>query len=330
MADFKQVPEKPTLGLGCWAIGGPFYAEGRAVGWGEVDDTVSKAAIAAALEHGIMHFDTAQAYGCGHSEVVLGAALKAHPGVAIATKIGLGIDTQTKELTGPLTDPAVIRATIDASRKRLGRDRIDMVLHHNNELPVADARPTFDMLAELYEQGIVAAYGWSTDFPDSMRAFADYPGFTAVEHAMNVFRPATDMVSATEDANKLSLIRSPLAMGVLGGKYDATTQFSKNEIRGSNPGWQDYFKDGKITDHYLGQLNAVREILTSDGRSLAQGAIAWLWAQTPNAMPIPGFRTPEQVHDLCGALDHGPLTPTQMTEVEGILDRPQEGASKSD
>lgn len=326
MADFKQVPEKPTLGLGCWAIGGPFFAEGRAVGWGEVDDDVSKAAIAAALEHGVLHFDTAQAYGCGHSEVVLGEALKARPDVAIATKTGLGIDTKTKELTGPLTDPVVIRATIDASRKRLGRDRIDMVLHHNNELPIADARPAFDMLSELYEQGIVAAYGWSTDFPDSMRAFADYPGFTAVEHAMNVFRPATHMVSAIEDTNKLSLIRSPLAMGVLGGKYDANTQFGKNEIRGSNPGWQDYFKDGKITDHYLGQLNAVREILTSEGRSLAQGAIAWLWGQTPNAMPIPGFRTPEQVHDLCGALDHGPLTAAQMAEVEGILDRPEENA----
>ena len=330
MADFKHIPTNPTLGLGCWAIGGPFFAEGRAVGWGEVDDDVSKAAISAALEHGVVHFDTAQAYGCGHSETVLGEALKARPDVAIATKIGLGIDTQTKELTGQLTDPAVMRRTIDASRKRLGRDRIDMVLNHNNKMPVEQARPSFDMLAELYERGIVAAYGWSTDVPDSMRAFAEYPGFTAVEHAMNVFRPATHMVSAVEEANQLSLIRSPLAMGVLGGKYDAKTQFSKNEIRGSNPGWQDYFKDGKITDHYLAQLNAVREVLTSEGRSLAQGAIAWLWAQTPNAMPIPGFRAPEQVHDLCGALDYGPLTPAQMADVEGILERPEETEPTSD
>lgn len=328
MADFKHIPAKPTLGLGCWAIGGPFFMEGRAVGWGEVDDTVSKAAIAVAVEHGIIHFDTAQAYGCGHSEVVLGEALKAHPDVAIATKIGLEIDTKTKQLVGPITDPAHIRQTIDASRRRLGRDTIDMVLHHNNELPVDEARPTFDLLATLYEDGIVAGYGWSTDFPDSMRAFADHPGFTAVEHAMNVLKPASQMVAAVEEADQLSLIRSPLAMGVLGGKYDATTKFSKDEIRGSNPGWQDYFKDGKITDHYLGQLNAVREILTSEGRSLAQGAIGWLWARTPNAMPIPGFRTPEQVADLCGALDHGPLTPAQMAEIETVLDRPEEGVPK--
>lgn len=325
MADFKEIPSKPTLGLGCWAIGGPFYMDGRAVGWGEVDDNTSKAAVAAAVEHGVRHFDTAQAYGCGHSEVVLGEALKDHPDVAIATKIGLEMDTKTKQMIGPITDPAHVRRTIDASRKRLSRDTIDMVLHHNNELPVEDARPTFDMLAGLYEDGIIGGFGWSTDFPDSLRAFADYPGFTAVEHAMNVLKPASAMVAAVEETNQLSLIRSPLAMGVLGGKYDAKTQFSKDEIRGSNPGWQDYFKDGKITDHYMGQLNAVREILTSEGRSLAQGAIGWLWGRTPNAMPIPGFRTPEQVYDLCGAMNHGPLTTAQMAEIETVLDRPEEG-----
>ncbi|WP_411892165.1 aldo/keto reductase [Yoonia sp. SDW83-1] len=329
MADFKHIPAKPTLGLGCWAIGGPFFMDGRAVGWGEIDDNVSNAAIAAALDHGIAHFDTAQAYGCGHSETVLGEALKNHPDVAIATKIGLEINTETKQLIGPINDPEVIRQTIDASRKRLGRDRIDLVLHHNNELPVEEAQPTFDMLATLYDQGIIGAYGWSTDFPDSARAFADHPGFTAVEHAMNVLKPASHIVPVIEDLNLLSLIRSPLAMGVLGGKYDAKTQFSKDEVRGSNPGWQDYFKDGKITDAYLAQLNATRDILTSGGRTLAQGALAWLWARTPNAVPIPGFRTPEQVNDLCGALAKGPLTQAQMEEIETILDRPEEGPPKA-
>lgn len=324
MADFTSVPTQPTLGLGCWAIGGPFFSDGQAVGWGKVDDNVSKAAIATAVERGIAHFDTAQAYGCGHSEIVLGAALKNHPDVAIATKIGLEIDTKTKQLVGPITDPQIIKDSIDASRKRLGRDRIDMVLHHNNELSIEEAKPTFDMLADLYDQGIIGAYGWSTDFPNSARAFADHPGFTAVEHAMNVFVRADHMVPAIEDANLLSLIRSPLAMGVLGGKHDANTTFNKDEIRGSNRGWQSYFKDGRITDGHLAQLDAVRETLTSKGRSLAQGAIAWLWARTPNAMPIPGFRTPEQVTDLCGALDHGPLSVAQMNEIEAILDRPEE------
>ncbi|MDX8353268.1 aldo/keto reductase [Cognatiyoonia sp. IB215182] len=321
MADFKNVSAKPTLGLGCWAIGGPFFSNGLAVGWGEVDDAVSKAAIATALEHGIMHFDTAQAYGCGHSEIVLGEALGDHPDIAVATKIGLEINTETKELIGPINDPEFIRQSIDVSRKRLKRDRIDLVLHHNNELPIADAEPTFDMLATLYDQGVIGAYGWSTDVPESARAFADHPGFTTIEHAMNVFRPADQIVPVIEELNLLSLIRSPLAMGVLGGKYDAKTQFSKDEIRGSNPGWQDYFKDGKITDHYLAQLDTAREILTQNGRSLAQGALAWLWARTPNAIPIPGFRTPEQVIDLCGALEKGPLGAAEMAEIDAVLER---------
>lgn len=321
MADFNHVFSTPTLGLGCWAIGGPFFMDGRAVGWGVVDDKVSKAAIAAAVEHGIKHFDTAQAYGCGHSEIVLGDALSQHPDVAIATKIGLGIDTENKQLTGPILDPEKVRQSIDASRKRLGRDKIDMVLHHNNELPIAEAKPTFDMLAKLYEDGVIGGYGWSTDAPESAMAFADHPGFTAVEHAMNVLKPADQIVPVIEKINLLSLIRSPLAMGVLGGKYDAKTQFSRDEIRGSNPGWQDYFKDGKITDTYMKQLNGVRDTLTSDGRSLAQGAIGWLWARTPNALPIPGFRTPDQVHDLCGALAKGPLDQAQMAEIETILER---------
>lgn len=328
MADFKHIPTEPMLGLGCWAIGGPFFMDGRAVGWGEVDDKVSKAAIAAALEHGIRHFDTAQAYGCGHSEVVLGEVLKHHPEVAIATKVGLSINTETKELTGPILDPEEIRKTLDASRKRLQRDTIDMVLHHNNELPVQEARPAFEMLAGLHDTGSIKGYGWSTDFPDSMRAFSDAPGFTAVEHAMNVFLYAEGMVQAVETESKLALIRSPLAMGVLGGRYDANTQFSKDEIRGSNPGWQNYFENGKISDKHMAQLNAVRETLMSGGRTLAQGALAWLWARSPNAMPIPGFRTPEQVHDLCGALAFGPLTLEQMAEIEVLLDRPEEGPAQ--
>ncbi|MEO1641655.1 MAG: aldo/keto reductase [Pseudomonadota bacterium] len=329
MADFKHIPAKPTLGLGCWAIGGPFSMDGRAVGWGEIDDEVSERAIAAAVDHGVRHFDTAQAYGCGHSEVVLGKALRAQPEVAIATKIGLELDTENKILVGPVNDPAAIRQSIDASRKRLQRDQIDLVLHHNNELPVDDARPAFDLLETLVGEGVIAAYGWSTDIPGSMNAFASAPGFTAVEHAMNVFLHAPQMVPAVEAVGLLSLIRSPLAMGVLGGRYDSRTQFGRDEIRGSNPGWQDYFKDGRITDHYLAQLDAVREILQSDGRTLAQGALAWLWARSPNAMPIPGFRTPEQVIDLCGALDHGPLMPAQMAEIAALLQRPADNTARA-
>ena len=203
------------------------------------------------------------------------------------------------------------------------------MLLHLNDLPIDQARPVFDVLARLYAEGSIGSYGWSTDFPDRALAFADHPGFVAAEHAMNVFFRAEHMVPAVEQAGLVGLIRSPLAMGVLGGRYDATTQFAKSEVRGTDDGWKAYFKDGKITPHHLRQLDAVRDILTSGGRTLAQGALGWLWARSNRSVPIPGFRTPEQVADLCGALDHGPLTQAQMAEVETILERPEEGPPTS-
>ena len=316
--------DTPTLGLGCWAIGGPFFAGDRAVGWGEVDDATSTRAIHTAVEHGIRFFDTAQAYGTGHSESVLGAALKQHPDVAIATKVGIAIDPVTKQIDDSLTDPAVIADTIMESHKRLQRDHIDLVLLHPNEVPLEKAEPIFDLLERLCTSGRIGGYGWSTDFPERATAFAARPGFVAVEHAMNVFFRAEHMVPVVEETGVTGLIRSPLAMGILGGRYDAQSKFSKNEIRGGADDYNDYFRDGRINETYVSRLDAVREILTSDGRSLAQGAIAWLWGRSDHAVPIPGFRTPEQVEDLCGAVAHGSLTPDQMADIEAILDRSPE------
>ena len=323
MTDFLQT-DTPAMGLGCWAIGGPFFAGDRPVGWGTVDDAVSTRAIHAAVDCGIRLFDTAQAYGTGHSETVLGAALKNAPDVAIATKIGIGIDPATKQISFDAMGLDAIRDSLTASRKRLQRDRIDLVLLHINALPIDDAAPIFDMLDVLHRDGQIGGYGWSTDFPDRIRAFADRPGFVAAEHAMNVFFAAQHMVPATKAAGLTALIRSPLAMGILGGRYDARATF-RDEIRSGQDDWNDYFRDGKVNPDYLARLNAIREVLSSGGRSLAQGAIAWLWARSPNAMPIPGFRTPEQVTDLCGARDHGPLTAAQMDQIETLLDRPDEG-----
>lgn len=317
--------DTPTLGLGCWAIGGPFSADGQPVGWGEVDDAVSTRAIHTAVDHGVRLFDTAQAYGTGHSETVLGAALHKRPEVQIVTKIGIGINPETRQLTGPVTDPGAIRDSIDASRKRLKRDHIDLILLHLNELPVDQAAPIFDMLSGLYDAGTIGGYGWSTDFPDRATAFPDHTGFNAIEMAMNVFFAAQHMVPAVEKAGLVALIRSPLAMGILGGRYDAASTFASNDVRSQNQQWHGHFDNGRVSDIRLQQLDAVRDILTSGGRSLAQGAIGWLWARSDRALPIPGFRTPQQVTDLCGALAHGPLTTAQMETVETILDRPDEG-----
>ena len=92
-------------------------------------------------------------------------------------------------------------------------------------------------------------------------------------------------------------------MGILTGKYNASTNLPLNDVRSEKaPGWMAYFKHGKPNPYWMEKLDAVREILPSDGRTLAQGALAWLWARSEQCIPIPGFRTVAQVEENCGAL----------------------------
>jgi aryl-alcohol dehydrogenase-like predicted oxidoreductase len=315
----------PALGLGCWAIGGPFYSGDTPLGWGEVDDAVSIAAIRRAVDLGIRFFDTAQAYGTGHSETVLGQALRNQPKVRIGTKIGIAIDPATRQMRGDETDPAKIAQSVDDSLRRLQRERIDLVHLHLNSLPVAEAEDVFGTLDTLRDAGKIDAYGWSTDFPDRAAAFAARPGFVSVQHAMNVFFPASELVPVIESHGLLSINRSPLAMGLLSGKYMQGSAMAPDDIRGQTMDWMAYFKDGKVAPDYARQLAAVRDLLCSDGRILVQGALAWLWARSPSTLPIPGFRTPAQVEDLAGALTKGALPPDVMAEIERVIQRQPEG-----
>ena len=111
----------PRLGMGCWAIGGPFWAGDAPLGWGEVDDGESIRAIHAALDTGARYFDTASVYGAGHSEVVLGAALKGREDVIISTKIGNLFDAKSKQVTGNVATREEAVREIEGCLRRLGR-----------------------------------------------------------------------------------------------------------------------------------------------------------------------------------------------------------------
>ena len=125
--------EIPRLGMGCWAIGGPFYAGDTPLGWGEVDDDESVAAIHRAIELGIRFFDTASNYGAGHSEEVLGRAIGSRSDIVIATKFGFATDPETKQATGAFADAVFIRRSAETSLRRLKRDRLDLLQFHLNE-----------------------------------------------------------------------------------------------------------------------------------------------------------------------------------------------------
>jgi aryl-alcohol dehydrogenase-like predicted oxidoreductase len=226
---------------------------------------------------------------------------------------------------GEELDPARLRAGLDASRRRLQRDRIDLVLLHLNSLPIARAEAVFDLLGELRSEGAIGAFGWSTDFPDRAEAFADRDGFVAIEHALNVFFRADGLMPVIEAHGLVSIDRSPLAMGLLGGRYGTGSRLPAGDVRGRSRDWMDYFKDGRVSEGHARRLQAVREILASGGRTLVQGALAWIWARSERTLPVPGFRTPGQVRDLAGALERGPLTPAQMHEVERLIEREPEG-----
>jgi aryl-alcohol dehydrogenase-like predicted oxidoreductase len=130
------------------------------------------------------------------------------------------------------------------------------------------------------------------------------------------------MIALCERENLAAINRGPLAMGLLTGKYTAGKSVASNDVRGErSPEWMKYFKRGTANPAFLKKLDAVRDILTSGGRTLAQGALAWLWSRSEKTIPIPGFRTVKQVEENAGALQHGALTPEQMREIDTLLER---------
>lgn len=312
-----------ALGMGCWAIGGPFWTGETPLGWGEVDDNESIRAIHAALEMGVNFFDTADVYGAGHSERVLARALAGRrEDVVIATKFSNMFDETTKQVTGSDASPGYIRQACEASLRRLDTDYIDLYQFHDNGYPPEKAIPVRETLEELVEEGKIRAYGWSTDFPERAEVFAKGAGCAAIQLQLNVLDDNPEVISICEKYKLSAINRGPLAMGLLTGKYTSNTQPSSDDVRGENsPEWMAYFQDGVPNPEWLDTVGAVREILTSGGRTLAQGALAWLWARSPRTLPIPGFRTVAQVEDNCGALEHGPLNIVQMQEIEIILER---------
>jgi aryl-alcohol dehydrogenase-like predicted oxidoreductase len=310
------------LGLGCWPIGGAMYADGKSMGYSKSDDAESVRTLHAALDNGITVFDTAAAYGAGHSERLLGEALKDRPEALIVTKIGIAIEEDTRNLLGMDEDASSVLPAIDACLARLKRDQIDLLLLHQNSRPVAEAEAFFDEMEKARNAGKIRAFGWSTDFSDSVSAMAERPGFVAVEHAMNVFSDVPRIQQTARDHGLTAMLRSPLAMGLLSGKYDADAVMSADDIRANAllP-WANYFVDGRPNREYLDKLAGIRELLTTDGRSLVQGALCWLWAKGANNLPIPGARTVSQVEGLAGAMAFGPLPDATMTEIETLFER---------
>jgi len=319
--------EVSAVGMGCWAIGGPWTINGTVAGWSEVDDDESIRAIHAALDLGVTFFDTAANYGAGHSERILARALAGRRDrVVIATKFGYEVDEAAKavkhyDAVEEQSDVASrLRADLDRSLDRLGTDYVDVLLLHVWGLTVERALAAGDVLEELVSEGKIRTYGWSTDRTDAVKAISTLPGSGVAEVQFNVLTGNAELLALCERLNIGTAARAPLGMGLLTGKFTADTTFAPDDVRGSAQ-WFPGLQGGKPSQAWLDQLASVRDVLTSKGRTLAQGALAWLWARSPVLVPVPGFRSVAQVRENAGAMEFGPLTATQMAEIDRILGR---------
>ncbi|WP_405618649.1 aldo/keto reductase [Streptomyces sp. NBC_01508] len=315
-------PEIGPLGFGCWAIGGEWQdLDGNPLGWGKVDDDESVAAIRRALELGVNFFDTADVYGAGHSERVLGRAVAGRRDeVVIATKWGNSFDETTRTSTGAVLTPAHARQALTASLRRLGTDHIDLYQLHTGDAPLAVGAELRDLCEEFVAEGLIRAYGWSTDDPARAAVFAEGPHCVAVQHQCNVFEDAPAMLDLCARRGLLSINRGPLAMGLLTDKTGAGSRGAKGDIRAVPPSWLRWFGEGGgALPEWVARVDAVRSVLTSDGRTLAQGALAWLWARSELTVPIPGFRSVAQAEENAGAREFGPLSAAQLLEISELL-----------
>ncbi len=326
-----------AVGMGCWAIGGKQLDGDREIGWGEINDDESIAAIETAIDLGINFFDTADLYGVGHSEVILGKAIKKYRDkVILATKFGYTYDEKERKIDLDLSNDHTIKAC-EASLKRLKTDYIDLYQLHwgHDPVEIETALRIRECLEGLVKKGKIRYYGWSTDIPENAEIFADGEHCVAIQHSYNIlcdykqilppefpFLQYPEIIEICETNNWATICRQPLAMGLLTGKFNKTSQLPKNDVRGQKgPDWMVFFKDGKPNEIFLEAIDLVKELITQDGRSIVQGAIAWTWSRSENAIPIPGFKNINQVKDNAAAAEFGPLSVNVMKEIKSVFSR---------
>jgi aryl-alcohol dehydrogenase-like predicted oxidoreductase len=309
--------EVSAIGLGCNAIGGPYWDPAARTdlpaGYGQVDDAESIRALRRAVELGITFFDTANEYGCGHSETILGQALAScRQQVVISTKFGYTFDEAAQTVTGTCATPGYIRSACEASLRRLQTDYLDLYLFHLRDYDLERAGEVRQTLEDLVQAGKIRYYGWSTDDLARARFFAAGPHCTAIEHRLNVFLDAPEMLALCDALDLGSLNRIPLLMGVLTGKFTADTLPPDDDIRSL------FFRSSAFTRD-IARLESLKALLTAGGRSLAQGALAWILARHPRAVPIPGFRTVWQVEQNAAVLTQRPLPETSLQQIQAWL-----------
>jgi aryl-alcohol dehydrogenase-like predicted oxidoreductase len=306
-----------VVGLGCWQLGAD---------WGEVDEADALAVLHAAADAGVTFLDTADVYGDGRSERLVGRFLRERgpgrsggEGLTVATKMGRRVEQ---------VPSAYVRenfvAWLDRSRANLGVDTLDLVQLHCPPTPVYSTDAVFDALDEMVAGGRVAAYGVSVETVDEALTAIARPHVASVQIIVNAFRqkPLEAVLPAAAAAGVAVVARVPLASGLLSGRYAADTAFGADDHRAYNRHGEAF----DVGETFAGVpfevgVAAAREVREIAGDApTAAFALRWVIDQPGVTTVIPGARNVEQVRGNVAAAELPPLTAGQLTDLERVYD----------
>jgi len=303
-----------VAGLGTWQLGAD---------WGEVTYASALAVLDAAAGAGVTFLDTADVYGDGRSERLIGRFLAANPGLpmTVATKMGRRVPQDPAQYT-----LANFRAWTDRSRANLGTETLDLVQLHCPPAPVFSTDAVYDALDTLVAEGRVAAYGVSVETCAEALAAIARPGTASVQIIFNAFRrrPLDEVLPAAEAAGVGIIARVPLASGLLSGRYTHETSFDATDHRSYNRHGEafDVGETFSGVDFDTG-VDAAREFaaLAPAGAVPAQAALRWIIQQPGVTTVIPGARDPQQARQNAAAAGLPPLTDDQLRGIQDLYDR---------
>jgi len=318
-----------VIGLGTWQLGAD---------WGNVSEADAMEVLRAAVESGVTFFDTADVYGDGRSERIIGRFLSgnAGQGVTVATKMGRRVDQKEENYT--LEN---FRAWTDRSRVNLGTDRLDLVQLHCPPTSVFFSDAVFDALDTLVAEERIAAYGVSVETTDQALAAIARPGVASVQIILNAFRrkPLDQVLPAAAAAGTGIIARVPLASGLLSGRYTRDTRFASDDHRNFNARGEafDVGETFSGVDFEAG-VEAAREFaaITGGPRSSpqwapsqwapsqwapSQWALRWVIQQPGVTTVIPGARSTGQARQNAEAASLPPLSRAELEAIEGLYDK---------